>query len=60
MGVKEWLNTVEQYMGRKSRPWKQRFIARMYANDATEELALGVSAILVDVDATRIQSVFDQ
>lgn len=58
MEVKQWLDTVEEHMGRPARPYEQRFIARQYAAENTTETARGIADLILGNDATPARSVF--
>lgn len=56
MTVKQWLDAVERHLERKSRPYEQRYIARLYDDDNTDETAAIVAKLILD--NTRIKEQF--
>ena len=60
MNAKEWIDEVESHLGRKTRLYEQRFIARMYADDRDDTHALGVAVMLMDANRNPLASIFDE
>ena len=52
MDTKEWLDAVEECMCRKARTYEQRFIARQYDVENTDETAVIIVRLILENDTT--------
>lgn len=51
MDAKEWLDTVEKHMERKTTPVEQRYVAMLYDPEETDESAKIVSDLILECAA---------
>ena len=58
MNAKEWLDAVKSHLGRPARIYEQRYIARLYEIENTDDTAAIVAHLLHEIDATPVTSVF--